>query len=114
MAAVYVSNLIINAGATFSQVFNLEGTETNSSLDLTGYTASAQIRKHAASSNAVSFTVDVTQPPTLGQIIISLTATQTSSLKPGRYVYDILITDEYSSKTRIVEGMVLVSEGVTR
>ena len=38
MAAVYVSNLVINTGSTFSQTFNLESTETNSAMDLTNYT----------------------------------------------------------------------------
>ena len=36
MAAVYVSNLVINTGSTFTQTFNLEATNTNAPLDLTG------------------------------------------------------------------------------
>ena len=45
MAAVYVNNLVVNAGANFSQTFTLEGASTNSPLDLTGYTVAAQMRK---------------------------------------------------------------------
>lgn len=113
MAAVYVNNIVINAGSDFSQTFSLEETDTNSALDLTGYTVSAQMRKYAGSSTAITFSTSVTSPASLGKIIISLTSAQTVDLKPGRYVYDIVITRN-SIKTRVIEGMVLVREGVTR
>lgn len=113
MAAVYVSNLVINAGSDFSQTFNLENTDSSSSLNLAGYTVSAQMRKYAGSSTATTFTTSIPQPATLGKIIISLTAAQTVDLKPGRYVYDLIIIKD-GVKTRAIEGMVLVREGVTR
>jgi hypothetical protein len=114
MAAVYVTNLVINSGADFTQSFTLEGSSDNSALNLTGYTANAQIRKWSGSSSSVSFGTTITSPPTSGQIYLTLSAQNTASLKPGRYVYDILISDNYGVKTRVVEGMVLVREGVTR
>ena len=43
-----------------------------------------------------------------------MTATESAVPKPGRYVYDIVITNAASEKTRVVEGSVLVREGVTR
>ncbi len=113
MAAVYVNNIVINAGSEFNQNFSLEGSDTNSALDLTGYAASSQMRKYSGSSNAVSFNTSISLPPTLGKVSISLTSEQTSLLKPGRYVYDVLI-ERAGAKTRVVEGMVLVREGVTR
>jgi hypothetical protein len=114
MAAVYVTNLVINSGADFSQSFTLEGSESNSALNLTGYDVDAQFRKWSGSSTSVSFATTVTNPPTLGQIYLSLPAANTLSLKAGRYVYDIVLTDNFGVKTRAVEGMVLVREGVTR
>lgn len=113
MAAVYVNNIVINAGANFSQTFTLESGVDNSALDLTGYTVSAQMRKYAGSSTATTFTTNIVSPATSGRLSISLNATQTTDLKPGRYVYDIVISQS-SVKTRVVEGMVLVREGVTR
>jgi hypothetical protein len=114
MAAVYVTNLVINSGADFSQSFTLEGSSDNSALDLTGYSANAKIRKWSGSSTSVSFNTTITNPPTLGQIYLTLSSQDTISLKPGRYVYDIVIADNFGIKTRAVEGMVLVREGVTR
>lgn len=113
MAAVYVNNLVINAGSDFSQSFTLEGSETNAAFDLTGYTAAAQMRKWYGSSSSTSFTVQISSPSD-GIILISLTSEQTTSLKPGRYVYDVVVTDDYGIKNRVIEGMVLVTEGVTR
>ena len=45
--AVYVSNIVINSGTTFSETFTLESAETNAAFDLTGYSGAAQMRKHA-------------------------------------------------------------------
>lgn len=114
MAAVYVNNLVVNAGTDFSQSFTLEGSDTNSAFDLSGYTVAAQMRKWAGSSNATSFTTSIELPSTSGKILLRLTDTETATLKPGRYVYDVVITDEFGIKNRVIEGMVLVTEGVTR
>ena len=115
MAAVYVSNIIINQGADFSQVFNLANS-SNDSFDLTNFSLSAQMRKHAGSSVSYDLNPTVVQPPTSGGVRITLTDTQTAALKPGRYVYDVLITENTGSgiKTRVVEGSAIVREGVTK
>lgn len=114
MAAVYVSNLVVNSGADFSQSFTLDSADTNSALNLTGYTVESQMRKWSGSSTATTFTSTIVVPATTGQILLSLTDTQTAALKPGRYVYDVVITDTSGIKSRVIEGMVLVTEGVTR
>lgn len=114
MAAVYVNNLVVNAGSDFSQSFTLEKTDTNSVFDLTNYTVAAQMRKWSGSSSYTSFSTSIEFPATNGKILIGLTSPQTSVLKPGRYVYDVVITDEFGVKNRVIEGMVLVTEGVTR
>jgi hypothetical protein len=113
MAAVYVNNLVINAGSNFSQTFTLESADTNSSLDLTGFTAESQMRKYAGSSTAINFTILIQSPATLGKITILLSSSETINLRPGRYVYDVLISTAFT-KIRVIEGMVLVRDGVTR
>ena len=114
MAAVYVNNLVVNSGSDFSQTFTLEGSETNSSFNLTNYTVQSQMRKWAGSSSSTSFTAEIEIPQSSGKIALSLTAEQTTNLKPGRYVYDVVIIDDSNVKNRVIEGMVLVTEGVTR
>jgi hypothetical protein len=113
MAAVYVSNLVVNTGTTFTQTFSLENSDSSSILNLSGYSISAQMRKHAGSSTYISFNASVVNP-NAGTVKVGLGTTTTASLKPGRYVYDVLITDNVGAITRVVEGSVLVREGVTR
>ena len=113
MASAYVSNLVINAGVDFEQVFTLEDGANNAPIDLTNYGLSAQMRKHATATGVTTFTTSFYDAPN-GKIQIGLSTAQTASLKPGRYVYDVVITNTNNKMERVVEGMVLVSPGVTR
>lgn len=112
MAAVYVSNLSINVGATFSQTFTLADATSDSVLDLTGYGHSAALRKHFTATASTPFLTSVNDPTT-GVITVSMGSSLTSTLTPGRYLYD-LVLDLGGNKTRAVEGTVLVRGGVTR
>lgn len=113
MASAYVSNLVINAGVDFDQVFTLEDGANNAPINLTNYGLSAQMRKHATATGVTTFTTSFYDAPN-GKIQIGLSTAQTASLKPGRYVYDVVITNTNNKMERVVEGMVLVSPGVTR
>ena len=109
--AAYVSNIVIDVGADFIQTFNLENS-SNAPLDLTSYTGSSLMKKHPSSlTTTATFAVSFPSP-TQGQLRISLGSTVTNGLKPGRYVYDVLISDG-SIKTRVVEGSAIVTAGVT-
>ena len=111
--AVYTSNILVNTGTDFSQVFTLENAETNSALNLTGYSVKSQMRKHASATGVTTFTSSIFNASS-GQIKIGLSTSQTAELKEGRYVYDVVITDTASVMTRVVEGMALVRAGVTK
>ena len=114
MASVYVNNVVINSGATFTQEYFLENSSTNSALILSNSSVSSQMRKWAGSVGVTTFTTTVVNA-SAGQIKIGLGSSATSNLKPGRYIYDI---NAYNSSdgitSRVIEGMVLVREGVTR
>ena len=112
MAAVYVTNLVINTYSDFSQYFYL-GDENTDSLNLTNYQVSSQMRKHSSSSSFVGFGASIVNVST-GQLRIGLTSTQSGSIKPGRYVYDVVITNPQGGVSKVIEGMVLVREGITR
>ena len=113
MAPVYVNNIVINAGADFSQIFSLKDSNSNSAIDLTNYIVASQMRKWTGSAASVTFTTVVINPPTLGQVEVSLTSEETSVIKPGRYIYDIVIEDVNGNVTRVYEGMVHVRERAT-
>jgi len=105
-----VVNIAIEQGSTFNTTYILEDAITNSTKNLVGFSAQAKLAKHPASSTKINFnTVIVIASGTVG---IALTSGITSSLKPGRYVYDVLLTDGSGVKTRVVEGSALVTAGV--
>ena len=71
------------------------------------------MRKSYYSSTANNFTATVTGNSN-GQITLTMTAAETANLTPGRYVYDLLITDSGGTKSRVIEGIVSVLPGATR
>jgi len=108
--SVRVVNIQIQQGANFSANFILEDAITNSITNLVGYTVAAKLAKHPGSSTKTNFTTTITT--SVGTVGIALTSGKTSELKPGRYVYDVLLTDSFQVKTRVIEGSVIVSAGV--
>ena len=107
-----LSNLTVDQGSTFNVTVDITDADGNI-LNLTGYTVAGQIRKNYDSSTFNAFTGAVSNAA-LGQITISLTSTQTNTLVAGRYVYDVEITSSASAVTRVLEGQLEVTPGVTR
>jgi len=108
-----ISNIFIDQGADFTTTVTISDS-TGSALDLTSYTALAQVRKTYESTTATAFTTTFASDRTTGQITISLSDTQTAALESGRYVYDLLITGASGDKTRVVEGIATVNPSVSR
>lgn len=110
MAAIPV-NMVIEQGADFEAQFTVTSAN-NIPLDLTGYTAEAKIRKTHTSSSYNNFGISFLDRPN-GKLKLSMSNFATKILKPGRYVYDLVITSGGGVKTRVAEGIVTVSPGVT-
>ena len=107
------ANLVVDQGSDFSATVSLVDS-AGDALDLTEYTANAQMRKNYASSTAVSFTTTITNPKTLGKLTLALSNAQTSAIDPGRYLYDVEIVSSTNVITRVVEGIVTVTPNITR
>lgn len=104
-------NLVVDQGATFETVLTL--TQDNGDLiDLTGYSGTAQLRKHYTSSNSTSFTV--TLGGANGTVTLGMSANTTANIVAGRYVYDVELVDSGNIATRLIEGIVTVTPQVTR
>ena len=110
MAAL--SNIYIDQGADFTTVISLTDSN-NDALNLTGYSALAQIRKtYGSTTIAATFTTVLTADS--GQLALSLTDTVTAAMGSGRYVYDVVLTDGSGDKTRVLEGQAVLTPGVSR
>tara|TARA_R110000796_G_scaffold149244_1_gene266104 strand:+ start:65 stop:409 length:345 start_codon:yes stop_codon:yes gene_type:complete len=109
--AIY-SNLIVDQGSSFTATINVEDSSGNI-VNVNGYALAGRIKKNYESLTSVEF--DVTSPivTTDGSITIALTDTKTKAMEPGRYVYDVEIISSGGITTRVLEGQVEVTPGVT-
>jgi hypothetical protein len=109
--------MAIKANLTIDQ-----GTDFNASIDvldsdgqpfsLQGYSSVAQMRKSYFASSAITFIT--TENVQESKIILALTSDVTKDIEPGRYVYDVEIRSQSNTVTRVVEGIITVTPGVTR
>lgn len=105
------SNIVIDQGSDYEVTVNVKDAN-NSPVVLTGYTGSAQMRKHFTSLTSYSFGVTVTA--NTGEVTLSMPSNTSNYISPGRYVYDCELTSSSNTKLRIVEGIVTVTPQVTR
>lgn len=109
--AVY-ANINIDQGADYESVVTVEG-GNGTPYDLTGFTAKGWIKRNYKASTSYPFTASVADA-TGGEIALKLPRTVSSTMKPGRYVYDVIITDNATNEvTRVVEGQVEINPRVT-
>jgi hypothetical protein len=106
------TELLIEQGASFSTTVNVEDT-AGAAINLTSYTAASQMRKSYYSSTYSAISSVITGNAN-GEITLTMTSANTANLAPGRYVFDLLITAPTTIKTRVVEGIIIVSPGVTQ
>ena len=105
--------ITIEQGANLTSTVTVSDTQGDA-VNLSTYSASAQIRKSYYSSSANTLTATITGNAN-GQITLSMTAANSAGLTPGRYVYDLIITNSVdNSVTRVVEGTAVVLPSVTR
>ena len=110
MAATPSVNIVIAQGADFSEVFNSTETDGTAS-NLSGYTGAASLRKYPESATKKDFSVSITG--STGEVTISMTDEVTATIKHGRHYYDVLLTSSSGLKSRMVEGMAMVTAGIT-
>jgi len=82
-------------------------------INLTGYTAKAQVRPTKDSTTlTVEFTV--VQVDVEGKVTLSLTDAQTLALAEGHYWWDLELTNPSGLRQNYVEGAVYIKKTVTR
>jgi hypothetical protein len=84
---------------------------TNAPINLTGWTAAAQVWDEGRTTKYADFTVSYVNR-TLGQVKLMLGTAQTTII-PDRAYYDVLLTNPSGLKEYYLEGVINVSEGYT-
>ena len=112
--AVFSTNLIIYTHTDFEQTFLLEDNQSNSAKNLTGFTGTCRFKRQIQQNTMKSQAFNLTFPNRkLGKVRIGLTATQSAAIKPGKYFYEMLLTDKNDIIERVVEGTMIVKQPVT-
>jgi hypothetical protein len=102
----------LDAGSTFTQ--QLVYTDDNGDLfDLTGYTATLQLRQEI-SSPTVALDIDLDIDVPTATLSFEITAEQSSTLTAPRYYYGIELYAPDETVTRVLEGSFKVSPEVVR
>lgn len=83
----------------------------NAVINLTGWTAAAQVWNQNRTTKYADFTVTYTNRST-GTIEIALSDTDTATF-PNEAYYDVLLTNPSGLKEYYLEGVIYVSEGYT-
>lgn len=122
MALTNYEDIVINQGSDVAIEVHLI-TDSGGTYDLTGRTVSAMMKRSFSDSDGdpdtLQFNSIVASPPGAGVITLSLTNTQTDTLKTrGRYVYDVEVSYNDDSGNnivqRVLEGQIDVSPSVTK
>ena len=111
--AAYVE-LFVDQGANFNNVINLTDDVTNLNVNVQGYTVISQLRRSYYSANAsANITCYITNAIN-GEISMTMDANTTANIKAGRYLFDLRITDHDSIVSRVLEGIITVTPGISR
>lgn len=104
------ANLTLDQGTDWSTSINILD-DSGTPFNFTGYTGKSEFRKHFESENSVEMLVTFSP----GFLNLSLNAASTQAVSPGRYMYDVELTNTSTSKvTRIIEGIITVNGEVTK
>jgi hypothetical protein len=108
-------NIVAEQGATFNLNFTVQ--TDGVAWNFTGYTAAMQVRRSTSSAttllNLSSTNGDITMNSS-GEVSVTVSATEMTSLPSGRWVYDIEFTSPSDEVTRLLEGRFIVSAEVTQ
>lgn len=112
--AVYISNFVIYTGTDCRQTFYLSDEDSEKLLDLTGYSGCAQMKRYETSVRSYPFNVLFAGNKKSGKVVLSMDASVTETIKPGKYFYDLLINSPKGITTRAIEGEIIVKRSITR
>lgn len=105
--------LDIDQGSDFIVTIDLEN-DDGSAMDISNNQIYSQFRKSYNSSTAYSFICEIVDPLN-GKFSLKLPGVTSSTIKPGRYLYDVeIINPSTNSKNRVVEGIITINPEITK
>lgn len=106
-AGIY--NIFVEQGATFTRTLTWK--INKNVVNLTGYTARLKVRTNSRNTvptkiliSSLTSSSGITLGGTAGTIQLTISATQTAALAPGKYSYDLELESAGGEVTRLVKG----------
>ncbi len=104
-------NIALDQGCTFEKVLTAQNSASQN-VTISSGTCAAKMRQSLHSSNNIT---TLTTAVAGSNCTISLTATQSASLSPGNYLYDVEYTQsDTTTVERLAEGMITVYGEATK
>ena len=104
-------NLVLDQGCTFEKVITAQNSTSGNVTISTGTCAAKMRQSYYSSNNITTLTTAVAG----SNVTLSLTATQTSAVSPGKYVYDVEYTQsDTTTVERVAEGIITISSEATK
>lgn len=105
----YQQNFYLDKNTDFEvdiEVFD----ENSNTFNFTGYSAFGQIKKSWQSVNKIDMIVTLST----GNINLQVNSAATANFSPGKYMYDVCIIENSSSKiTKVVEGSITINPTIS-
>lgn len=110
MAAGYLE-LFMEQGESFSVDIALDAIN-GSPYDLSDFAVKSEIRKsHWSVDTTAIFNSSII---TSDMFSLTLDAMTTQNIEPGRYVYDVFMTNSSNTRTKVLEGIIFVDPSSTK
>lgn len=105
--------LYIEQGADFESTIVLQDDVTNLLQNVDGYVFVSSLRRSLLSPNTSGNLVCSITDAANGEMLMTMTAANTSNLRPGTHLFDL---KSYSSGkySRLLEGIIIVTPSITK
>lgn len=106
--------LYVDQGTTYNNTIDLADDSTNAPINLSGFSVRSQMRKSYYSANVSEYISCSISDSANGKILMSIPAANTTNLSAGRYVFDLETVSPLGAVSRVLEGTITITPGVTR
>lgn len=104
--------LDIDQGSDFVTEITLQN-DDGTPMSLVGFSIYSQFRKSYGSTVGYAFNAQISDAAE-GKFKLSLSGVTSSSIRPGRYLYDVEISNSVPSKSRVLEGIITINPEITK
>tara|TARA_R110001592_G_scaffold52070_13_gene159680 strand:+ start:454 stop:789 length:336 start_codon:yes stop_codon:yes gene_type:complete len=106
------ANLVMDKGSDFSVSLIVTGSD-GTAFNLTGYSGNSKIRKHWSSNVYHTMSCNTTSDPTGGVLTLSANNAITGNIAPGRWNYDVEVSNASNEVTRVLQGTLTVTPEIS-